>query len=104
VPEDLDPPAEVAALVFRVAQEALINVARHARARQVTLAVRQDDAGVELLVADDGTGFDADAASREPGHFGLSVLADLAREAGAALDLATAPGAGTAVRLRVPVA
>jgi signal transduction histidine kinase len=103
VPDDLDPPTEVAALVFRVAQEALINIARHARARHVAVAVRKDGAGVELLVADDGAGFDADRATRETGHFGLSVLVDLAREAGATLDLATAPGAGTSVRLRVPV-
>jgi two-component system, NarL family, sensor kinase len=103
VPDELDPPADVAALVFRVAQEALINIARHARAQHVTLAVRRDDAEVELLVIDDGTGFDVDRGGREAGHFGLSVLADLAREAGATLDLAAAPGAGTAVRLRVPV-
>jgi signal transduction histidine kinase len=104
VPDDLEPPGEVAALVFRVAQEALINIARHSRARHVTVAVRRDDGGVELLVADDGTGFDAGLATHETGHFGLSVLVDLAREAGATLDLATAPGAGTSLRLRVPVA
>jgi two-component system NarL family sensor kinase len=104
VADDLEPPPDVAALVFRVAQEALINIARHARARHVTVAVRREDDGVELLIIDDGTGFDAPSAHRESGHFGLRVLTDLAREAGATLDLATAPGAGTAVRLRVPVA
>ena len=102
VPDDLDPPDDVAALVFRVAQEALINIARHSRARNVTLTARRDDGVVELLVADDGTGFDANRARHETGHFGLSVLVDLACEAGATLDLATAPGVGTAVRLRVP--
>jgi signal transduction histidine kinase len=103
VPDDLDPPPEVAALVFRIAQESLINIGRHARARRVTVTVRQDDAGVELLVVDDGVGFELDPAGRERGHFGLSVLVDLARGSGATLDLSTAPGAGTAVRLRVPV-
>jgi len=104
VPDDLDLPDDVAALVFRVAQEALINIARHARAQHVTLTARPDDGAVELLVADDGAGFDADRATQETGHFGLNVLVDLAREAGATLDLATAPGAGTSLRLRVPVA
>jgi two-component system, NarL family, sensor kinase len=104
VPDDLAPPEEVAALVFRVAQEAMINIARHARARHVTLTVRHDDDAVGLVVADDGIGFDPDVASHETGHFGLSVLVDLARESGATLDLATGPGTGTAVRLRVPLA
>jgi two-component system, NarL family, sensor kinase len=103
VPDDLDAPDDVAALVFRVAQEALINIARHARAQHVTLSARHHDGAVELVVTDDGAGFDADRATHETGHFGLSVLVDLAREAGATLDLATAPGAGTSLRLRVPV-
>jgi signal transduction histidine kinase len=102
--DELDPPAEVAALVFRVAQESLINVAKHARAGSVDVCVREEDGAVVLEVADDGVGFDAAAAreATEGGHFGLAVLRDLAAEAGATLDLATAPGAGTALRLRVP--
>jgi signal transduction histidine kinase len=51
-------------------------------------------------VADDGRGFDPDAVPE--GHFGLRLLADLARDAGGRLDVSSAPGAGTVVRMEVP--
>jgi len=58
-----------------------------------------------LEIRDDGTGFDPDATADSPGtgHFGFRVLTDLAEAAGATLDLATAPGQGTALRLWVPL-
>ncbi|MCW2635110.1 MAG: putative signal transduction histidine kinase [Blastococcus sp.] len=105
VPTDVDVPPDVAALVFRVAQEALINVAKHAGARRVTLEVRTEVDAVTLEVTDDGVGFDPDVSTADTrsGHFGLRVVADLADAAGATLDVATAPGEGTALRLRVPL-
>jgi signal transduction histidine kinase len=102
VPDTLDLPPETEALVFRVAQEALINVGKHARATEVAVRVHQHPDRVVLEVEDDGAGFDVAGAAPE-GHFGLRVLADLAEEAGATLDLATAPGQGTALRLEVPL-
>jgi signal transduction histidine kinase len=102
VPDDIDVPPELAALVFRVAQEALINVARHACAQQVEVRLRREPCHVLLEIRDDGIGFDA-TATRAEGHFGLRVLTDLAAEAGATLDLATAPGHGTSLRLDVPL-
>ena len=102
VPDDVDVPEEQAALLFRVAQEALINVGRHAHARQVELRVRQGLDRVMLEVTDDGVGFDR-AEGTATGHFGLRVLTDLAVAAGATLHLATAPGRGTALRLEVPL-
>ena len=102
VPDVVDVPEETAALLFRVAQEALINVGRHARAREVVLRVREEPGRVLLEVTDDGVGFDPAARAAE-GHFGLRVLTDLAAAAGATLDLATAPGRGTALRLEVPL-
>ncbi len=102
VPDVVDVPEETASLLFRVAQEALINVGRHARAREVVLRVREEPGRVLLEVTDDGVGFDPAARAAE-GHFGLRVLTDLAAAAGATLDLATAPGRGTALRLEVPL-
>jgi two-component system NarL family sensor kinase len=102
VPDEVDVPPETAALLFRVAQEALINVGRHARAHQVILRLTQHERDVVLEVEDDGIGFDA-AEGAAAGHFGLRVLADLAEAAGATLDLATAPGVGTALRMEVPL-
>jgi signal transduction histidine kinase len=84
------------ALVHRVAREALRNVAEHAGAARVEVVVTPWD----LTVTDDGRGFDP--ARREQGHFGLSLLSDLAAEAGATLDVRSEPGAGTTVEMRFP--
>jgi len=91
-------------LVYRVAQEALRNAVRHARATHVVVRLEDDPAMVMLTVADDGVGFDPVATLAEPpeGHLGLRVMADLAEQAGAQLSVASAPAAGTRWRLVVP--
>jgi signal transduction histidine kinase len=93
----LDPGARQA--VFRVAQEALANVARHARAR--TVSVSLDTAGSELVltVRDDGAGFEAGAPAR---GMGMSNIAARAAEVGGSVDVASAPNHGTAVRFALP--
>ena len=89
-------------LVFRVVQECLRNAATHAAPCTVTIALADEGETTVLTVADDGPGFDPDVLSNRPsGHVGTQVLADLAEEAGATLELATAPGAGTVWRLVV---
>ncbi len=105
IPDDVDLPPEIDRLLFRVAQEAMLNAAKHAHAGTVELTLSRDDDSVTMEVRDDGTGFDlsADPADTRSGHFGIRVLTDLALAAGATLDLATAPGQGTALRLRVPL-
>lgn len=105
VPDDLDLPADVDALLFRVAQEALRNAAKHARAGTVQLTLRRDRRLVTMEVRDDGAGFDPSTTTGDTGigHFGMRVLTDLAEAAGATLDLASAPGQGTALRLQVPL-
>jgi len=104
VPDQLDLPLETATLLFRTAQEALQNVVKHSRASAVEVTVRQLPHSWVLTVTDDGAGFDVDATRRAPrsGHLGLSVLTDLAAAESAELAVATAPGAGTSVRLEVP--
>jgi signal transduction histidine kinase len=91
-------------LVYRVAQEALRNVARHAAASRVELAVVPGPDDVTLTLRDDGVGFDPTEVRRHPeeGHYGLQVMTDLALQAGATLDVSSAPGNGTCWRLRVP--
>lgn len=90
-------------LVFRVARETLRNAARHAVPCTVRIALARRGAEVVLDVADDGRGFDAGAALSGPehGHFGLQLLAELARAGGATLRVASAPGHGTRWQLRV---
>ena len=88
-------------VVFRVSQECLRNAAAHAKARTVQLRLQRDDDGaVSLQISDDGVGFDV-ASARPDGHFGLSLLEDLARDSGAELAVRTAPGRGTVWRLRM---
>lgn len=99
--EDVDGASDAAvALVWRVAQEAVRNALRHAGATTLTVRVNRDGDDVVLTVADDGTGFDPAAPPRGP-HFGLRGMTDLVAESGGCLDVRSAPGSGTTVRLRV---
>jgi signal transduction histidine kinase len=101
-PEELQLPAATEALLFRTAQEAVRNVRRHADARRLDVSVVQSDGHVTLEVADDGRGFDSSAA--DDGHFGLRILSDVARDAGASFRIVSKPGEGTRVRLEAPIA
>jgi two-component system NarL family sensor kinase len=89
--------------VYRTAQEALQNVAKHADARSVRLRLLRHQDRVVLEVADDGTGFDT-AAPTGPGPtgFGLAGMRERAELLGGQLDLAATPGRGTTVRLTIP--
>jgi signal transduction histidine kinase len=103
---DLADVGEVAAereeLVFRVAQEAVRNVVKHAAASRVTIALSRDRDLLHLLVQDDGVGFDpGSVVGRMDGHFGVRLITDLAAAAGADLTVASAPGYGTAWWLAV---
>jgi len=85
--------------IYRVAQEALTNVTRHAGATVVELAVLQKNGDVELRVSDDGRGFDPAVRG---GGLGLVGMAERARLVGGELDVRSAPGGGTTITLRVP--
>jgi NarL family two-component system sensor histidine kinase YdfH len=86
-----------------IVAEALRNVARHARADAVTLSAAPADGRIDLVVEDDGVGFDLDAEETRPGHYGLVGMRERARLAGGSLRVETAPGKGTRVCLRLPV-
>ena len=103
VPASLHLPAETASLFFRVAQEALVNVAKHAGATAVAITVTETADCHRLEITDDGVGFDLDDVRSRPrrGQLGLSVLTDLAATGGADLTVRTAPGHGTSLRLEV---
>jgi signal transduction histidine kinase len=88
--------------LYRLAQEALHNVVKHAGARGATVRLAAAGADLTLEVADDGAGFDP--ATPVPGHLGLGTMAERARAAGGRLSIASAPGAGTTVRVVVPEA
>jgi signal transduction histidine kinase len=89
-------------VVLRVAQEALTNVRRHARAQHVTVRLLADDLGVRAEVGDDGVGFPAAAVGSARGY-GLSGMRGRVQEVGGDLDVASAPGHGTRVTVRLPL-
>ena len=97
----VDVPAGVGVALYRIAQEALNNVAKHSGARHASVLLRDcgDDGpergALELVVADDGSGFDLEAA--RPGSLGLSIMTERAESIGARLDLSSSED-GTCVR------
>ena len=92
------PAGELHSAVYRVTQEALNNVARHARARHVIVELESGADQVRLMVHDDGCGFDS-GAEAPAGHLGLRSMQERAAEAGADLRVLSAPGEGTLVIL-----
>jgi PAS domain S-box-containing protein len=96
----------IAIAAFRVAQEALTNVARHARARRVDVRLRLPNGDLRLVVRDDGAGFDPEAThQRGDCGEGLGLLGMRERAAllGGRVKIRSAPGRGTEVRLTIPL-
>ncbi|MCW2722252.1 ATP-binding protein [Pseudonocardia sp.] len=93
---------DVIELLYRVGQEGLRNVAEHADAQRVEITVRREGAAVVMRVVDDGRGIDPGPLPDRPGHLGLRALAGLADRLGATLEMESAPGRGTELRLEVP--
>ena len=96
-------PPEVHIAFYRIAQEALNNIAKHARAGQVALLLRggppeRPKEGLGLRIRDDGRGFEPDAVS--PDHLGLGIMRERAAAVDAALDIHSTPGVGTEVTVR----
>jgi PAS domain S-box-containing protein len=94
-------PSLVGLTLFRIVQEALTNVARHAQAHEVRINLSVDGGGVALAVADDGRGVTAEALAR-PVSLGLVGMRERALAVGGELSITGAPGQGTTVTVRVP--
>jgi two-component system sensor histidine kinase DegS len=113
--ERLPAPLEVA--LFRIVQEALTNVRKHARAKRVSIGLAKEDGKVVVSVQDDGVGFEKQTAPprssgdlilrggwRIPaGHFGLIGIQERVTQLGGRLDLTSAPGQGTTLRVEIPL-
>lgn len=95
-------PPPVVELLWRVAQEAVRNVARHSGAARMSLTVRHEGDRIVLEVVDDGVGYARDVVVAGD-HFGLRAAESLVREHDGTLDVESAPGEGTVVRMEVPV-
>jgi len=86
--------------ILRIAQEALQNALRHANARRVAVRLSAVEGLLLLEVEDDGVGFDPDAPGARSRHLGLTSMEERAERIGGTLEIRSAPGAGTTVRLR----
>ncbi len=94
-------------MLFRIAQEALTNVAKHAAATQVEVRLTIGTAAVELVVADNGRGFDLPAVLQAVGDqpgWGLVGLRERAQSLGGDLQIDTAPGRGARIVVTAPLA
>jgi len=100
--EDPHLPAPVEIALFRIAQEGLNNVVRHAKAHHVDVVLMRDEAHVTLRIADDGRGFDPQA-SRLGTHLGLWSMRERVEQLGGRFEVESAPGAGTTVRVVIPL-
>jgi len=90
----------------RIIQEALNNARKHASAKQVRVVIANlDEGAISVMIEDDGCGFDPDILSNEGKNgFGLQIMAERAEDAGCSLHIDSAPGQGTRVMIRIPIA
>jgi ligand-binding sensor domain-containing protein/signal transduction histidine kinase len=96
-------PVETEREFLRVAQEAMHNVNKHSGAKSVSVQLEYGTGDIALEVRDDGRGFEAgDRPQSPPGHYGLTGMRERAEAIGGVLEIASAPGAGTSVRLKAP--
>lgn len=94
-------PSAVETALYRVVQEAMTNLVRHARATRVDVLVERRDGRILVMVEDDGVGFQMDRVQRGE-HFGLLGLRERAEALGGSLTVESAPGKGTTVVVEVP--
>jgi signal transduction histidine kinase len=101
--QDTLPPLgpDITLCLFRVAQEALQNAAKHSRAREISVQLRNTGHGVTLTVADDGVGFDVEGAWKK--GLGLISMAERLESIGGKLSVHSAPGEGTRLETTVPI-
>lgn len=90
-------PADVQIAFYRIAQEALNNIARHAHAQRVKVTLENEEGSLTLTICDDGKGFDRDNVP--PAHFGLEIMRERAQSIHASLKVESKPGEGTCIRL-----
>ncbi len=94
---------EQAIALFLLAREALSNIRRHSQAQAVDVRIDHQEGSLVLRVVDDGVGFDVTSVDASSGHFGLRNMETRARSAGGQLEIESAPGKGTTVRVTVPI-
>ncbi|MGZ8635737.1 MAG: PAS domain S-box protein [Actinomycetota bacterium] len=98
-----EPSREARTILYRIAQEALTNIRKHAHAQTVQISLRQEGGGVGVSIVDDGSGFDPTTETAPlPGHVGLPSMRERATLAGGWCRIESAPGEGTRVEYWIP--
>ena len=95
-------PADTQVIAYRIAQEALTNVWKHAGASEVTVSISRMDDGCLILIEDNGKGYDPIEAERKPRHLGLTLMQERAQIAGGWCRIESSPGHGTTVQFWIP--
>ena len=98
VPEEVVLPTEVQIAFYRVCQEALNNIAKHADANLVEINLTQNEIVTEMCIRDDGQGFDP--GQTDPGHYGLKMMNERTEAVGAKISVTSQPGQGTVLTVR----
>ncbi|HEU4832245.1 MAG TPA: PAS domain-containing protein [Actinomycetota bacterium] len=100
-----EPPSELRAILFRIAQEAIANARKHACATRIRVSIAAREGSVRLVITDDGLGFDVGVIeSPEPGHIGLPTMIERAQLAGGGCVVQSEPRRGTTVSAWLPLA
>jgi signal transduction histidine kinase len=98
---EIDLPAPIALLLYHNAREAVMNALKHANADNIWITVEEQGDEVQMVLRDDGVGFDPDAPGPE-GHFGMTMIRERAKVGGGTYEIESAPGQGTTITIRYP--
>jgi signal transduction histidine kinase len=96
-------PAHVVETASAVIREGVTNAAKHGSPEEVTAHVRATPGHIEVVIHDDGQGFDVAGAGRRPGHLGIAMIRRRVEEAGGTLHITSEPGGGTTLRAELPI-
>jgi signal transduction histidine kinase len=96
-------PAEVETALYRIVQEGLTNVARHAQASTASVMIERRDGAVRAIVEDDGRGFDPEAAGKAEQRLGLYGIRERAELLGGRLTIESEPGRGASLFVEIPI-
>ena len=99
--QEIDLPAPIALLIFKIAGEGVMNAMKHADPSDVWIAVTEADENIVLNLRDNGSGFDTAVPGPE-GHFGMAMMRERAKVGGGTLDVTSSPDDGTTITVRFP--
>ena len=97
-----EPPIQARTILYRIAQEALVNVRKHADAARVDVVIDEQGGGYLIRITDDGCGFEPERSEPRPGHLGLSAMRERAEVAGGWFRIESAPREGSVVEFWIP--